>query len=216
MLPLEPTQHEDDDMDGFGDSQTGDYPDSCPDLYGSSIEQRYGCPDTDGDGWDDELDVYPYDLLIWSDIDGDSYPDQSGTNMSDDCPDEAGESYEDRIGCLDTDGDGWSDESDAFPSDGSRHLVSETSSLALILSIAGVVGFILIGLVLINRRRNGGLVSDTLGQSPPIAMAPIAMAPIAMAPIGAPTPPPLPPEGLPPGWTMDQWTWYGEDYLKGR
>jgi len=206
MLPHEPTQHGDDDMDGFGDSQSGNYPDSCLGLYGSSIEQRYGCPDADGDGWDDELDVYPDDILIWSDIDGDSYPDQSGTNRSDDCPDEAGESYEDRMGCLDSDGDGWSDESDAFPSDDSRHLDSETSSLTLILSIAGIVGFTLIGLVLINRRRNSGLVSDTLGQSPPIVIAPI----------GAPTPPPLPPEGLPPGWTMDQWTWYGEEYLKGR
>ena len=26
--------------------------------------------------------------------------------------------------------------------------------------------------------------------------------------------PPLPPEGLPHGWTMEQWIWYGEDYLK--
>ena len=29
-----------------------------------------------------------------------------------------------------------------------------------------------------------------------------------------PTGPPLPPGGLPPGWTMEQWAWYGEDYLK--
>ena len=28
--------------------------------------------------------------------------------------------------------------------------------------------------------------------------------------------PPLPPEGLPLGWTMEQWAWYGEDYLKNR
>jgi hypothetical protein len=26
----------------------------------------------------------------------------------------------------------------------------------------------------------------------------------------------LPPEGLPEGWTMDQWAWYGADYLKNR
>jgi len=24
----------------------------------------------------------------------------------------------------------------------------------------------------------------------------------------------LPAEGLPPGWTMEQWAWYGEDYLR--
>ncbi len=28
--------------------------------------------------------------------------------------------------------------------------------------------------------------------------------------------PPLPPEGLPPGWTMEQWNYYGESYLKSR
>jgi len=28
--------------------------------------------------------------------------------------------------------------------------------------------------------------------------------------------PPLPPEGLPPGWTIEQWSWYGEDYLRNR
>ena len=28
--------------------------------------------------------------------------------------------------------------------------------------------------------------------------------------------PPLPPDGLPAGWTMEQWAWYGEDYLQNR
>ncbi|MGB1525493.1 MAG: hypothetical protein ACPHCK_05695, partial [Candidatus Poseidoniaceae archaeon] len=28
-----------------------------------------------------------------------------------------------------------------------------------------------------------------------------------------PSAPPLPPEGLPAGWTMEQWQFYGEDYL---
>ena len=28
-----------------------------------------------------------------------------------------------------------------------------------------------------------------------------------------PNTPPLPPEGLPDGWTMEQWAYYGEDYL---
>jgi len=37
-------------------------------------------------------------------------------------------------------------------------------------------------------------------------------------PVAAPpqTGPPLPPQGLPPGWTMEQWAWYGEDYLNNR
>ena len=28
--------------------------------------------------------------------------------------------------------------------------------------------------------------------------------------------PPLPPEGLPPGWTMEQWHYYGAEYLSRR
>ena len=35
-------------------------------------------------------------------------------------------------------------------------------------------------------------------------------------PVQAPQGPPLPPEGLPPNWTMEQWAWYGEDYLRNR
>ena len=29
----------------------------------------------------------------------------------------------------------------------------------------------------------------------------------------APEAPPLPAEGLPEGWTMDQWKWYGAEWL---
>lgn len=32
--------------------------------------------------------------------------------------------------------------------------------------------------------------------------------------IAPPIGPPLPPEGLPAGWTIEQWMFYGEDYLK--
>ena len=41
------------------------------------------------------------------------------------------------------------------------------------------------------------------------------------SPLAAPPPPPgmappLPPEGLPPGWTMEQWNYYGAEYLNSR
>ena len=41
------------------------------------------------------------------------------------------------------------------------------------------------------------------------------------SPLAVPPPPPgmgppLPPEGLPPGWTMEQWNYYGAEYLKRR
>jgi hypothetical protein len=28
--------------------------------------------------------------------------------------------------------------------------------------------------------------------------------------------PPIPDSGLPAGWTLEQWAWYGEDYLKNQ
>ena len=36
------------------------------------------------------------------------------------------------------------------------------------------------------------------------------------APPPPPMIPPLPPEGLPPGWTMEQWHYYGAEYLRRR
>ena len=37
-----------------------------------------------------------------------------------------------------------------------------------------------------------------------------------LVPPPPPMVPPLPPEGLPPGWTMEQWHYYGEEYLRRR
>ena len=48
----------------------------------------------------------------------------------------------------------------------------------------------------------------------PIApVAPVVAAPVVAAPIAAPAGPPLPPGGLPAGWSMEQWTYYGQQYL---
>ena len=207
-FPNDATQHLDADQDGYGDSITGNLPDACPGLFGLSSEQRLGCPDTDGDGWDDDLDIFPSDERFWSDSDEDGYPDQNGTNMSDDCPEVAGTSQQDRIGCPDGDGDGWSDEADAFPLDASRHLATKDSSFptTFILVAFGVVFMVLVGLALMSRRS----ASNALN-SPPLVNAPVQFT----TPV-VPSTPPLPPEGLPAGWTMDQWAWYGEDYLKNR
>ena len=40
--------------------------------------------------------------------------------------------------------------------------------------------------------------------------------PPSQLPPPPPSIPPLPPEGLPPGWTMEQWHYYGEEYLRRR
>ena len=223
VFPEDATQHLDGDMDGYGDSTTGNFPDACPGLFGLSSEQRLGCPDSDEDGWDDIIDVFSEDDRFWSDLDEDGHPDQQGTNLSDDCPEIAGNSSEDFIGCLDSDGDGWSDEGDEFPMDASRQFATESSSFPMILVILGVVvvGLSLLGFALVSRRGKQNPLNIDLAQKVPVhfnALATPSAPTIPVAPVApvAPATPPLPPEGLPQGWTMDQWAWYGADYLKNR
>ena len=202
-FPADATQHSDDDGDGYGDNPQGTTPDSCLGIYGLSSEERYGCPDADGDGWENRLDAFDDDSRLWSDSDGDGYADQTGTNLSDDCPDIFGSSLNDVRGCLDSDGDGWSDESDQYPNDASKYLASEDSNDNTTLLLSAVFGIIVLSLlaVVLVRRKN---------------TSEIEMNPIAPLPQMSQTLPPLPPGGLPAGWTMEQWAWYGEDYLKNQ
>jgi len=158
-FPSESTQWNDTDGDGFGDEPEGYQADDCPLEYGLSDQDRFGCPDTDGDGWSDLNDMFPGNPSQWVDADGDGYGDNYswgnvingirvseygdafpsditqhkdrdgdgfGDNpdgfLADACPDEAGTSdMGGRIGCLDTDGDGWADVDDAFPNEPSQH-----------------------------------------------------------------------------------------------
>ena len=83
-------------------------------------------------------------IQFWSDGDGDTYADQPGTELSDDCPEIYGTSSEDRTGCPDSDGDGWSDEGDYYPSDSSRHsksLLPVILAVAISILIVSVVAF---------------------------------------------------------------------------
>ena len=197
------TQHSDSDGDGFGDNPLGTTPDSCPGIYGLSEEVRYGCPDADGDGWEDRLDAYSDDARLWSDADDDGYADQTGTNQSDDCPEVFGTSVEDLRGCLDSDGDGWSDSTDDYPNDATKHLASEESedNESLILALVFVILAIsVLGIGLL--RRNNTRQHE------------IRSIPMPNNQLAPPMVPPLPPGGLPAGWTMEQWMYYGEDYLK--
>jgi hypothetical protein len=201
-LPLEPTQHSDADGDGYGDNPQGITPDSCPDIYGLSSVDRYGCPDADGDGWEDRSDAYVNDARFWSDMDDDGYADQQGTNLSDDCPETFGTSTLDFVGCLDSDGDGWSDQTDAYPNDASKYLVADSTTDDGNLVLIGLgIGILVLALLMIGIMRKKTTVEQEFGFIAPPIPQPVHSGP------------PLPPEGLPDGWTMEQWQYYGEEYL---
>ena len=81
--------------------------------------------DTDFDEVRDDIDIYPTNSLLWSDQDGDGFADQTGTNLSDDCPENSGTSTLGLRGCLDSDADNWADLVDDFPVDGTQWLDSD-------------------------------------------------------------------------------------------
>ena len=121
-FPSDVTQWMDSDSDGHGDNPApATSPDACPFIPGNSTGAILGCPDADGDGFSDDVDSHPEFSGLWSDADGDGFGDQPGYEMSDDCPGSWGTSNKDKNGCLDTDGDGWSDGGDYYPNDSSRH-----------------------------------------------------------------------------------------------
>ena len=114
-FPLENSQWNDTDGDGFGDNFTGFEGDSCPTISGTSTSDRYGCIDSDGDGWSDLGDLFPNDPTEWEDSDSDGF----GNNI-DACPADFGNATNGSVGCTDTDGDGWSDSHDILPNDASQ------------------------------------------------------------------------------------------------
>ena len=119
------SQWRDSDGDGYGDNPSpAELYDECPTVWGNSSSDRQGCFDSDGDGysnpsggWDatDGADAFPNDKLRWVDDDGDGFDD----DLEDACDSSAGNSTIDRKGCLDSDGDGYSDAGNGWsPSDG--------------------------------------------------------------------------------------------------
>ena len=125
-LPTEPSQHSDIDQDGFGDNFFGLNFDDCGSLPGNSTIDLKGCPDLDGDGYSNSGDLFPIDPFQWNDSDGDGYGDNKpldgifGSNNWDDCVEIYGTSWRDLYGCVDADGDGWSNYSDEFLEDGTQ------------------------------------------------------------------------------------------------
>ena len=121
-FPSDPTQWADVDGDGFGDNSSGNDADECPTVAGTSTVDRLGCVDSDGDGYSDPdpntnwlpaqgADAFPNEPTQWADQDIDSYGDNPAGVRADDCPTVRGSSTIDRLGCVDNDGDGYSDAS---------------------------------------------------------------------------------------------------------
>ena len=130
-FPLDRTQWLDTDGDWVGDNELSDRPDGCPTIWGNSEFDRLGCLDSDGDGWSDpdgnwpaRTDCYGDEgIHFWFadiDEDNDGYGSNESGNNADECPNEAGTSTEDRVGCSDRDGDGYSNAGDPFPDDSSQ------------------------------------------------------------------------------------------------
>jgi hypothetical protein len=109
-FPTDPTQWSDQDGDGFGDNPDG----SNPDAFINNSDQHL---DSDGDGYGDNRfgqdgDQFGAEPSQWSDHDGDGFGDNMTGVNPDDCPFANGFSSEDRAGCPDSDGDGWSNPDD--------------------------------------------------------------------------------------------------------
>ena len=132
-FPYDNTQNQDTDGDGFGDNQQGNNPDKFPedssqwddmddDGYGDNPDGNYSDAfpdnseqwmDSDGDGYGDNTngeggDRFPDDPTQWSDSDSDGFGDNLSGINGDDCPNQNGFSSSDRLGCKDSDGDGYS------------------------------------------------------------------------------------------------------------
>ena len=147
-FPLDSTQWNDMDGDGYGDSQLGTNPDFCPDEAGNStMKGKLGCIDTDGDGYRDiGDDKFPTDSTQWADDDLDNWGDNPDGNNPDQClgTQTAGDytaQARANYGCADyqadTDGDGVTDDIDAcmntepgaevYPNNGCKVVVESDS-----------------------------------------------------------------------------------------
>jgi len=123
--PTDATQWRDRDGDGYGDNQTGNSPDACPDLNGPSKwtvvdgqkVPHFGCEDSDLDGFTDEIDTCPNvagasEGVNWGCPDSDN----DGTQDSEDsCPSLSGTSNANLKACPDSDNDGIADLEDPQP-----------------------------------------------------------------------------------------------------
>ena len=106
--------------DTDGDLVTDDI-DVCPDTPENYPVTADGCTDEsaknvdwDEDGYTGDDDEFMFEPTQWADSDGDGYGDNPEGVDGDQCPQVSGNSIVDRLGCLDTDSDGYSDPTGNF------------------------------------------------------------------------------------------------------
>ena len=114
------------DLDGDGWSDENDVFPSDGSQWADTDEDGVG----DNHSWESIVDglrvnevgdAFPSDPSQHKDRDGDGYGDNPTGFQADDCPDVAGTANQPgRLGCLDSDGDGFDDENDDFPNDGTQ------------------------------------------------------------------------------------------------
>ena len=125
------TRYIDLDNDGYDDYSEDD----CSQEFGTSSIDRYGCPDSDNDGYSDSdtfysiadgADAFPNNPTQWNDTDNDGYGDNPlPASIHDDCPETAGNSSTILFGCVDTDGDGYPNSNDSIPNNPTQWLDSD-------------------------------------------------------------------------------------------
>jgi len=121
QFPLDSSQWDDLDGDGYGDNPLGNLSDDCITSPGTSSIISLGCPDSDGDFYADKDEAFPNDITQWNDTDYDGYGDNLGGTRGDNCPTEYGTSTRNNtLGCPDNDFDGWADFQDIFLNDSSQ------------------------------------------------------------------------------------------------
>ena len=123
------------------------------------------------------------------------------------------------ISIIDTNGNKLSQKSISY-SFPKKTTDSQSISFKVIGGVSMLVLIMIAGLILtINRFRHRELedIDNKPINGPPISGPPITTQNIAhntSQDITAETSPPLPENGLPQGWTMEQWKYYGQQYLE--
>ena len=120
------------DNDGYEDDDLADAIapfDDCKMTAGESYEDKYGCLDSDLDGWSNLMDVFPMENTQHNDSDGDGFGDNTQGWLGDSCPNVYGTSVTDVFGCIDADSDGWSYINDFDDNDSSEYVDNDNDGL---------------------------------------------------------------------------------------